>query len=118
MFKRNLIALLAALPLWAAADQPFTQFSQDTTNLAVTASAQNLTLPAAALQATRQIVLTTVGTQVVFVRCDGATSTASNAMPLLPNSQILVTVGSGATTCSAIAAATGSTVYATAGSGV
>lgn len=87
-----------------------------TTNLAVTGSAQSLTLPQISDGGLRQYVLTVIGSQPVFV-LTGGTATVNNAMPLLPGSQVSVSVDSAVTSISAIAAATGSTLYATVGYG-
>lgn len=77
--------------------------------LAVTASAQALTpsqtVPAMGCQA----LLTNVGTQTVFVRKDGTVPTTANGWPILPNSQIVISIGN-ADTIQCIAAATGSSV--------
>ena len=114
---KRLLALFAALPIFAAAQlSPFAQFAQSTVNVAVTGTAQNLTIATAEVSA-RQVVFTNVGTQTVFFRCDGVTATSSNAMPLLSNSQVVLTIPGPQTTCSAIASTTGSTMYATVGSG-
>jgi hypothetical protein len=118
MLRRLLFAILLGLSFGAHAQLfPFQLSAVDTTNLAVTSSAQNITLPSAqAGPVSRQIVFSNVGTQTVFFRCDGATATVSNAMPIMANSQFILTHSSAAT-CSAIAVGTGSTLYATSGIG-
>jgi hypothetical protein len=119
MLRRLLFAILLGLSFGAHAQLfPFQLSAVDTTNLAVTSSAQNITLPSAqAGPVSRQIVFSqTSGTQTVFIRCDGATATVSNAMPIMANSQFILTHSSAAT-CSAIAVGTGSTLYTTSGIG-
>lgn len=124
--KRLFAVLAAALLAVAAQAFPFVPVGP-TTNLAVTASAQSITLPTvvstpssvryAADFGLQSYVLSNLGTQTVFLRCDGTTATASNAMPLLANAQVVVSLDKSVTTCSAIAASTGSTLYATVGAG-
>ena len=94
--------------------EPFT-FASDTVNIAVTATSQALALTAG----TGNVMLTNTGSQTVFIKLgDSAiTVTVANGYPLLANSTQSFTKGS-ATHCAAIAAATGSTMYATSGEGV
>lgn len=94
-----------------------------TANLVVTGTAQMLALPTVTAENvspdnrhSRQLILTNIGTQTVFVRLDGVTATVSNALPLLANSQVVIT-GANAPSASVIAATTGSTLYATVGAG-
>jgi hypothetical protein len=122
LLRNMLAALLAAAALVAAAQQaPFAPAS--TTNIAVTASAQTFTLPSVMVGVNRQMVLTNVGSQTVFAVCDGTlsaaptTATTSNGMPLLANSQVVITMQYTISSCSVIAAAVGSTLYATSGIG-
>ena len=88
-----------------------------TTNLAVTTAAQQLTLPSIPAEgATLRLVC--AGTQTVFWSY-GASSglTVSNGVPVLANTVETFFVPGGTTQISLIAAATGSTVYATVGDG-
>lgn len=121
MLRKFLVSLLL-LPLLGWAQGAFTPFNQNTASLAVTGSAQTLTLPGAA-GSNRQMVMTNVGPNTVYVLCDGkdggnpTSVTTSTGMPIMPFSQIGITVDLRVTSCSAIASTTGSTLYATAGLG-
>jgi hypothetical protein len=84
--------------------------------LAVTASPLPLTLPAAIAQGGGTVRLVTSGSQVIFLRFDG-TNAATTDMPMLPNTVELFTLAPGMS-ISAISTATGTTLYATQGSGV
>ncbi|MGG2046765.1 hypothetical protein [Burkholderia gladioli] len=88
-----------------------------TTNLAVTTAVQQLTLPAVPAEgATLRLVCS--GTQTVFWSYGVSSGlTVSNGVPLLANTVEPFFVPGGATQISLIAAATGSTVYATIGDG-
>lgn len=87
----------------------------DTVNVAVTASAQTLTFTAPPSgQITGNVRLVNDGAVTVFVRFDGVTATVANGLPLLPGT---VEMFGGAAAVSVIAAATGSTLYATCGQG-
>lgn len=120
-------ALCALLLAFGTAFAQVTAFlpTGPTVNIAVSGTAQNLVLPTATSTGltanqvatlSQNVVLTNVGTQTVFFRV-GATATVSNAMPLLPNSQVVISVPSSGATASVIAATTGSTLYATVGYG-
>lgn len=87
-----------------------------TTNVAVTASSQQLTLPTPSNNG-GSIMLTNVGTQTVFVSYGSVTASVSTSMPLLANAIYTFTLPPGVTQLSAIAASTGSTLYATLGDG-
>jgi hypothetical protein len=123
---KNILAALAACLASLAFAFPFVPIGP-TTNLAVTGTAANITLPTAGAAPTQvastvdfglySYVLTNNGTQTVFIRCDGTTATASNAMPLFANTQVVISLAKSVTACSAIAGATGSTLYATVGAG-
>lgn len=91
--------------------------ASSTTNLAVTASSQQLTLPPidAAGQA---ILLTNIGSQTVFVAYGNVTASVTTSMPLMPNTAIVFTAPPGVSQLSAIAASPGSTLYATVGRGL
>jgi hypothetical protein len=117
--RLRLFLLTAVLAASAAIAQTLSPFlPQGTANIAVTASAQTLTLPAPVVPGIlSQLVLTNIGTQTVFARWDGTTATVSNAMPLLANSQVIVSVPTTTTALSVISASTGSTLYATIGAG-
>lgn len=123
---KRFFAAIAACLLSAAALAAPPLFPLGTTNVAVTGTAATLTLSTATTSARirsidnlglKQLVLTNVGTQTVFVTVDGTTATAANGMPLLPNSQVVVSVDFSQATVSAIASSTGSTLYATLGIG-
>ena len=85
-----------------------------TVNIAVTTSAQNLTIGNAPNAGDESVRIANLGTQIVFINFNG-TSTL-NAIPILPGSaELFSTAGAGV--ISVIAAATGSTIYATIGNG-
>lgn len=123
--KRILAAVAAGLATLALAF-PFVP-TGPTNNLAVTASAQSLTLPTVSAVPAQvstvsdiglySYMVTVVGTQTVFGRCDGVTPTTANATPFLANSQVVISLEKSVTACQFIAANTGSTVYATIGRG-
>jgi hypothetical protein len=85
-------------------------------SLAVTASPAALSLPAAIAQGGGTIRLLTSGSQLIFLRFDG-TNAAVTDMPMLPGTVEVFALAPGMS-ISAIAAATGTTLYATAGAGV
>lgn len=86
-----------------------------TTSLPVTATAQPLNLPITMPQEGCNLRLANIGTQTVYVTFTGA-ATVANGMPLEPNTVEMFSIGPG-DAISAIAAATGSTLYATMGDG-
>jgi hypothetical protein len=124
--KKFIVVLALAITSIAAIAFPFVP-TGPTTNLAVTASAQNLTLPTVSsvpsqLAAVTDLglysyLLVNVGTQTVFFRCDGVTATVSNATPIAAGMAYAISLDKAITTCSGIAASTGSTLYATIGRG-
>jgi hypothetical protein len=97
-------------------DRPFS-FTEggDTSSLAVTGTAQNLTLPT--MMQGGAVRLLNVGTQVVFVRFDAVTVTVANGMPLMPGMPEAFGIGAD-DAIQAIAAGAGSTLYATMGDGL
>lgn len=119
MKRIHYLAVALVLAAGAAFAQTMTPFlPQGTASVAVTATAQTLNLPAAVVPNTlNQLSLTNAGTQTVFARWDGTTATVSNAMPILSNQRVLVSVPSTATALSVISASTGSTLYVTIGAG-
>lgn len=91
-----------------------------TATLAVTASAQQVTIPTVGTDG-GSIRIMNSGTQVVFFLYGNLAVTTSGAamgVPLLPNTVETFGVGPNVTQLSAIAAATGSTLYITAGDGL
>jgi hypothetical protein len=124
---RHIIAagiLAAAASVALAQQDPFTPArGANTTNVAATSAAATLTLPTTIAGLTRQVVITTIGSQIAFFLCDGTstssptTATVSNAQPAMPYTAFILTLPSSITACSVIAAASGSTVYATVGFG-
>lgn len=113
--------LLAGLALLASLAQAQTQppFQPiNTASIAVTGTAQTLTLPTD-LSGTGKVqyVVANIGTQTVFYRCDGTVATAGNGMPIGAGVTFLVSLPASTTTCSVIAGSTGSTVYFTVGVG-
>lgn len=91
----------------------FRAVPQGTVSGAVTATAADLTLAAGA----SAVMLTNVGTQVIFFKFNTGGASASVDTPLLPNTQSVFSMPPGTTKISAIAAAVGSTLYATPGTG-
>lgn len=85
-----------------------------TASLAVGTSAANVPLPGLPSDGA-SVRLVNSGTQVVFLNFTGAAS-SSTSMPMLPNTVETFSLPPTAT-ISAIAAATGSTLYATVGEG-
>lgn len=90
----------------------FTQIGA-TVNVAVTGTAQSLTFTV--YEGGTNVRLTNIGTQTVFINFQ-ATATTANGIPLLANTSEVFAKGS-ATSVSAIASTTGSTLYATTGLG-
>jgi len=85
-----------------------------TQNLAVTAGAASITLNN--LAGTRAARIATSGTTPVFVAFD-TTATTTQGMILLGNSREVITLPQQCSTISAIATATGVTLYVTIGNG-
>jgi hypothetical protein len=91
-----------------------------TINVAVTASSQ--ALGPLKVSSTSQVRFVNSGTQTVFIDVVSAaasapTATAATSMPMLPNTVEVFSVPQGAQ-IAVIAAATGSTLYATVGDGM
>ena len=90
-----------------------------TVNVAVTATSASVALPAAADYADT-LRLVNVGTQTIFVEVSSgaaaATATSASSLPMLPNTELVIEAPR-SKFVSAVAAATGSTLYATAGIG-
>jgi hypothetical protein len=91
--------------------------ASSTTNGAVTASSAQITLPAIGSDG-GSLLLTNIGTQTVFIAYGNVTASVTTSMPLLAASAQTISVPGGVTQLSVIAAATGSTLYCTAGRGV
>lgn len=91
----------------------FKPIPQGTANVAVTGTAADLTIVAGA----SAVMLTNIGNQVIFFKFNTGGASASTDTPLLPNSQSIFSMPPGTTKISAIAAAAGSTLYATPGTG-
>lgn len=89
-----------------------------TVNLVVTATSANIAIPSLG-NMNRQILITNLGTNVVFVEFGTSSVTASlgSSKPILPNSDNAFSVGSALTHLAAIASATGNTIYCTSGVG-
>ena len=88
-----------------------------TTNIAVTASSQQLTLPANGSDG-GSLILTNIGTQTVFWCYGSATASVSTSMPLLAGTSQTVSLPGGVSQISVIAGSSGSTLYATVGDGI
>lgn len=115
---RALALVLAVVASAAIAQVMFPFVPQATSSVAVTGTAQTLSLGTTTLPSTlSQVMLTNVGTQTVFYRTDGTTATTSNGMPVMANARVLISVPFGTTALSVISSTTGSTLYATVGVG-
>jgi len=90
----------------------------NTSNIAVTASNQTFTLSPTVGSDGGTVRLANIGTQTVFVAMGTVTSTTTTSMPVLANSIETFSLPGGVNTLSVIAAATGSTLYATIGQGI
>lgn len=123
--KKTLIALCLAAATCAGLAQVASPFTPGgTVNVSVTASAQTLTLPTIQNPGPLwQYVVTTTAapasgcTQPTFFTIDGTTATASNGMPIMPNSAFLISVNKAVTSMSVIGGGTGCKLYATVGVG-
>lgn len=62
--------------------------------------------------------LANIGTQTIFVALGTVTASASTSMPIMANTIEMFSLPGGVNTLSVIAAATGSTLYATIGIGL
>ena len=89
-----------------------------TVNEATTASSQALALTGVGTGA--HVVITNIGSQVIFVAfgISTVTTAVTTGHPILANSAQIFTVPQGVTHVAHRAAATGSTLYATSGQGV
>lgn len=90
-----------------------------TQNLAVTASAQTVTLNYP--MGTTALRLCNIGTQTIFILFGEVSQTAAtvtNAIPIPAGQTEIFTVSQGTITYSVIAPATGSTLYSTVGEGI
>lgn len=115
------VLLLAACAVFAQS-APFNP--QASANVAVTASAQTLTLPVTSIPAAlQQYVITSTAspstgcTQPAFFTANGTTATTGNGMPVLPNSSFVISMGKSTTAVSVIGGGTGCTFYITVGVG-
>lgn len=120
--KKIALALLFAACAAVAQIAPF--IPQTTVNVAVTASAQAVTLPVIQnpgplwqYAVTLTAAPSTGCTQPAWFTVDGSTATASNGMPVLPNSAFLISLPKAVTSISVIGGGTGCTLYATVGVG-
>lgn len=91
----------------------FKPIPQGTVNAAVTGVAADLTIVPGA----SAVMLTNVGTQVVFFKFNTGDASASADTPLLPNTQNIFSMPPGTTKINAIAVGAGSTLYASPGTG-
>lgn len=89
----------------------------NTVNIAVTATSQTLTFSPIVPVGGGNLRLVNIGTQTVFVCRGTSTATTTGCMPILPNSEFVMTVSGQVTSLSVIAATTGSTLYASVGHG-
>ncbi|CAB4155560.1 hypothetical protein UFOVP671_14 [uncultured Caudovirales phage] len=87
-----------------------------TTTIAVTGSSQQLTLPSIGPDGSC-LLLTNSGTQVVFVSYGSVTASITTSLPILANTQLMISLPPGITQISCIAATVGSTLYASVGDG-
>lgn len=91
----------------------FRPIAQGTVNAAVTGVAADLTIVAGA----SAVMLTNIGSQVVFFKLNTGGASASVDTPLLPNTQSIFSMPPNTAKISAIAAGAGSVLYATPGTG-
>lgn len=94
--------------------------SQNTVNLAVTASSGSVALVGTPGQGYQSVRIVNVGTQTVFIEFSTGAATASTSvdMPMLPGTVEVFWLPKPITHVNAIAAATGSTIYCTVGEGI
>ena len=85
---------------------------------AATASSATFTLPPLAVGTEQSLVFTNIGTQTVFWAWGAVTASVTTSMPLLANTSQPFAVPYGITAISIIAPSTGSTLYATLGTGI
>ena len=88
-----------------------------TTNGSVTAASTQITLPAVGSDG-GTLLLTNIGTQTVFIAYGAVTASLTTSMPILANSAQTISIPGNVSQLSVIAAATGSTLYATVGGGI
>ena len=90
----------------------------NTSTIAVTASNQPLTLSPAVGSDGGSIRIANVGTQTVFLAFGTGTASVTTSMPIPAGGVEVFSCPGGLSTLSVIAAATGSTLYATPGTGI
>jgi hypothetical protein len=111
--KKILVSLALALAaLGCAAQQSVMPFGAPT-NIAVTASAQNLAVPGVAKggAGNMELMAVCVGTVTCFYRHDGTTATTSNGYPLPAGLPTAIKVPVSVSNLSVIASGVGSTLY-------
>ncbi len=91
--------------------------ASSTTSIAVTASSQQLTLPACEASG-NTCVLTVTGSQTIFLSYGSVTASLTTSMPILAGTQTTLAIPPGVAQISVIAAGVGSTLYATIGNGI
>jgi hypothetical protein len=91
----------------------FTPVPQGTVSGAVTGVAADITI----VKRSHTLLLTNIGNQTIFWKVGTGGASASADCPLLPNSQVAVSVPPSTDTICAIAAGAGSTLYVTPGVG-
>lgn len=96
--------------------RPFRKISGEFGSLAVTATSQAVTLTQVIPPAGCPARFVNNGSQVVFFRTDGGAATNATGYPMLPNTVEVFYLNSG-DSLTAIAGATGSTLYVTLGQG-
>lgn len=89
-----------------------------TQSVAVTGANQEVTLSNIAANRNGAVRLSVEGTQKVFVAFGGADAVVATSTPLFPNTVEVFSVPLGVTAINVIAAAAGSTLYITEGTGV
>lgn len=95
-------------------------FEGDTVSIAVTATSQFLAVPKTPM-GVRALRLVNIGTNVIFfelVESAATAATAANSIPMLPNTAEVFTFVNDEVGLAVIAAATGNTLYVTAGEGL
>ena len=90
----------------------------NTSDIAVTAASQTLTLNPSGGSDGGSVRIANIGSQTVFLAFGTSTASLTTSMPILAGTVEMFSLGGGITTLSVIAAAAGSIIYATVGTGI
>lgn len=110
--KKILLSLALACAALAAAAQSITPYGTPT-NVAVSASAQSLSVPSVAKggAGSMELMATCIGTVTCFYRYDGVTATTANAYPLPAGQSQPMKIPANTGNLSVISTGAGSTFY-------